>query len=148
MARGKKIAVLVAAVVLVAVLVGSGSTGMKSNSSAKAQVVHVWTTFFAGTTPAPKKVQLLQNGQQFAAIIKAQAGSSLARQTRVTVTKVTFVSSTRAKVVYTIYLAGKPALKNQIGLAVRVGGTWKVGDASFCALLALEGSKPPPCKHV
>jgi hypothetical protein len=44
-------------------------------------------------------------------------------------------------------LGGKPALSNQIGTAVYQDGTWKVGDGSFCQLLALEngGKAPPVC---
>jgi len=60
---------------------------------------------------------------------------------------VTLVSSTTARVVYTITLGGQPALKNQTGTAVRVGGTWKVSDKSFCALLSLEGTKPSVCRR-
>ncbi len=45
---------------------------------------------------------------------------------------------------YDIYLGGKPALSNQTGTAVSQDGTWKVGDVSFCQLLALEnGDKAP-----
>ena len=142
------IAVLALAVIVVAVLVGFGGSGTKtSTANQKDQVVQTWTTFFAGSTPASKKVQLLQDGPRFAPLIKAQAASPLAQQTKAVVTKVTLESPTRAKVLYTIMIAGKPALKNQVGTAVRVGGTWKVGDASFCALLSLQGAMPPVCRH-
>jgi hypothetical protein len=142
------IAVLALAVVVVAALVGFGGSGTKkSTTTQKVQVVQTWTAFFAGSTPASKKVQLLQDGPRFAPLIEAQAASPLAQQTNAVVTKVTLESPTRAKVVYTIMLAGKPALKNQVGTAVRVGGTWKVGDASFCALLSLQGGTPPVCRH-
>jgi hypothetical protein len=33
-----------------------------------------------------------------------------------------------------------------MGVAVRVNRVWKVGDATFCRLLALQGSLPPVCK--
>jgi hypothetical protein len=51
-------------------------------------------------------------------------------------------------VTYDILLAGKPALTHQTGQAVHQDGTWKVGDASFCALLALEnrGKAPSVCR--
>jgi hypothetical protein len=48
------------------------------------------------------------------------------------------VSPTQAKVTYSILIGGSPALSNQTGTAVLQGGTWKVGLASFCGLLALE----------
>ena len=48
---------------------------------------------------------------------------------------------------YDIFIGGKPALSNQTGTAVYQDGTWKVGDGSFCQLLALEngGKAPPAC---
>ena len=43
-----------------------------------------------------------------------------------------------------VLLGTTPALTNRSGVAVYQNGTWKVGDASFCGLLALEnGGKPP-----
>ena len=56
-------------------------------------------------------------------------------------------SATQATVTYDIYLGGKPALSNQTGTAAYQDGTWKVGDGSFCRLLALEngGKAPPVC---
>ena len=48
-------------------------------------------------------------------------------------------------------IGGQSALANQAGVAVLQDGTWKVGLASFCGLLALEnGGKtsglPAACK--
>jgi hypothetical protein len=114
------------------------------SASATAQITANWEAFFNGKTPAAKKIQLLQNGQTFASIINAQAGSSLATSAGAKVSSVTLTSSTQAKVVYDITLSGSTALSNQTGVAVYQGGTWKVGDASFCDLLGLEnGGKPP-----
>jgi hypothetical protein len=124
------------------------SASSVSPAAEKAQITKNWTLFFSGSTPASKKIQLLQNGQRFAAVIRAQVQSPLAQQTKANVIKVTLSSSTTARVIYTITLAGQPALKNQAGTAVRVGGIWKVGDKSFCALLSLEGTKPPACRRV
>jgi hypothetical protein len=61
------------------------------------------------------------------------------------VLSVSLTSKTQAKVRYTITLGGQPALSNQTGVAVLQGGTWKVGDQSFCALLALEQAKASAC---
>jgi hypothetical protein len=57
-------------------------------------------------------------------------------------------SPSQATVVYTVLLAGTPALSNQKGVAVYQDGTWKVGVASFCGLLTLEnsGKTPSVCK--
>jgi hypothetical protein len=67
------------------------------------------------------------------------------------VTKVTLVSPTQAKVTYSILESGQPVLSNQTGVAVYQDGTWKVGIASFCGLLAMENggktsSLPAACK--
>jgi hypothetical protein len=51
---------------------------------------------------------------------------------------VTLVSPARGKVSYSILLGGQPALSGQTGVAVLQDGTWKVGLASFCGLLATE----------
>jgi hypothetical protein len=98
-----------------------------------------------------KRVSLLQDGSQFASIIRSQAGSGLAAQASAKVAKVTVMSPTQAKVGYSILVSGQSALPNQTGVAVLQDGTWKVGVASFCNLLALENggstSKlPPACK--
>jgi hypothetical protein len=64
---------------------------------------------------------------------------------------VTVTSSAQATVIYDILLSGTPVLSNQKGVAVNQGGTWKVGDTSFCALLALQAggstaNLPAACK--
>lgn len=87
----------------------------------------------------------------FATIIKQQAGGGLASTASAKVTKVTVTSPTQAKVTYDILVSGTPALSGKTGVAVKQDGTWKVGVASFCGLLALEnGGKtsglPGPCK--
>jgi hypothetical protein len=124
---------------------GCGGSSKKSTSPTD-QIKQDWAMFFAGSTPVSKKIQLLQNGQRFAQLIQAQASSPLAQQAQVTVTNVVLESPTRAKVTYTILLAGKPALPNQTGTAVRSGGVWQVSDQSFCSLLSLEGAAPPACR--
>jgi hypothetical protein len=98
-----------------------------------------------------QRTSLLEDGQDFAAIIKAQAGSGLASAASAKVTKVTVTSPTQATVAYNILVAGQTALAGQSGTAVLQAGTWKVGLSSFCSLLALEaGGKttglPAQCK--
>ena len=85
------------------------------------------------------KISLLQNGQEFASIINAQAESALARSASAMVTAVKVTSPTQATVTYDILIGGKPALSDQTGTAAYQDGTWKVGDGSFYRLLALEG---------
>lgn len=125
----------------------SPTSSASSTASAVAEVRADWTAFFSGTTPAQRKIALLQNGQTFAALITAQARSPMATSSSAKVLSVALTGSSSAKVGYSILLAGKPALSNQSGTAVLQGGTWKVGDASFCSLLALQngGKAPAPC---
>jgi hypothetical protein len=109
-------------------------------SSAVSTIKANWEAFFSASTPVAKRVALLQNGQLFRSLIAAQAKSSLAASASAKVTKVSNVTSSQAAVTYSIIVAGTPALSNQKGVAVYDGGTWKVGDASFCGLLGLEKS--------
>jgi hypothetical protein len=110
-----------------------------------------WTLFFNPAEPASKRVALLENGQQIASAVSAQATSSTAKESSAKVVSVTVLSTTQAKVVYDILLGGTPALTNQPGTAVYQDGTWKVSLASFCALLTLQSagstsSLPAACK--
>ena len=79
-------------------------------------------------------------------MITALGSSPIAKSTKATVSKVVVESADKATVTYSITLGGQPALTNQTGTAVKVGGQWVVGDASFCQLLALQGAAPPMCK--
>ncbi len=121
------------------------------SASTESVIAANWEAFFSPKTPVDQKINLLQDGQQIASYVKAQASSSLAAQASAKVTSVTLVSSTRAKVVYTILENGKPMLSNQTGVSVYQDGTWKVGLASFCSLMALDAggktsSLPSACK--
>ena len=107
-------------------------------SSAQAAIEANWAAFFLSSTPISRRVALLQNGSQFEPVIKAQAGSALASSATAKVQKVTVESPTQAKVIYSIFVGGSPALANQTGVAVYQNGVWKVGAASFCGLLTVE----------
>jgi len=125
----------------------SSSAPAAAGGNAKAQITTNWEAFFNGQTGAAKKISLLQNGDKFSAIIKAQAGSGLASSAGAKVTAVVVNSATSATVSYDITLSGATALPNQTGTAVYENGTWKVGDVSFCQLLKLEnnGTAPAAC---
>jgi hypothetical protein len=131
---------------LVLALALASGTFSSANSAAVASIKKDWTTFFAGTTSAKAKIALLQNGPSFATIIEGQASSSMAESVKAKVSAVTLTSATKAKVRYSLTLGGEPALTNQTGVAVLQDKTWKVGDQSFCGLLALEQVKTPACK--
>jgi len=153
--------VIVAGLVLITVLVAAAcgssassstptpsATATATSSSAADLVKADWQAFFAGTTPAKTKITLLQNGTAFSKTIQAQAASPIAKGTQAQVTAVKVVSPTKATVTYSILVNGQPALSDQTGEAVLEGGTWKVGTASFQALLAMEqqagGASPSP----
>jgi hypothetical protein len=125
----------------------SSSAPAAAGGNAKALITANWEAFFNGSTGAAKKISLLQNGDKFSAIIKAQAGSGLASTAGAKVTAVVVNSSTSATVSYDITLSGATALANQTGTAVYEDGIWKVGDVSFCQLLKLEnnGTAPSVC---
>jgi hypothetical protein len=116
----------------------SSAPATSGNSAAEKTIAANWVAFFNAKTPTSKRIALLQDGTMFATIIKSQAGSSLAGSASAKVTKVTVVSPTQAKVTYNILVGGQPALSGKSGVAVKQAGTWKVGVASFCGLLALE----------
>jgi len=125
----------------------SSAPAAAGGGNAKAQITTNWEAFFNGQTGAAKKISLLQNGDKFSAIIRAQAGSGLASSAGAKVTAVVVNSATSATVSYDITLSGATALPNQTGTAVYENGMWKVGDVSFCQLLKLEnnGTAPAAC---
>jgi hypothetical protein len=116
----------------------SSSSPGSSGGAAEAAIKKNWVAFFSASTPVSQRVALLQNGSQFASLISAQAKSSLASSASATVSNVSGVTTSQAKVTYSIDVGGTPALSNQKGVAVDQGGTWKVGTSSFCGLLQLE----------
>src|SRR5260370_26048909 len=108
----------------------AGSSGGAS-PAAVAEITQVFVTFFNGATAAATKVSLLQNGQQFAPVIQAQASSPLAKGTTAKVTKVSLTSPAAALVTDPTLLNGHAALPNQIGAAALQGATWQVADSSL-----------------
>ena len=117
----------------------SPSPGGSAMSGDEAEIAANWEAFFSGTTPADRKVELLQDGEQFADMIEARAESPLSQSTTAKVSAVTITSDTEATVTYSILMSGQVVLPDQTGQAVLENGLWKVGAASFQALLALEG---------
>jgi hypothetical protein len=115
-----------------------------SGAAAIAAIKKNWVTFFNGKAPAATKIALVQNGQKFATEINASATSSSAQNAGASVQSVKLTSPTQAAVTYSILLSGTPVLTKQKGTAVYQDGTWKVGQGSFCSLLALEGGGKAP----
>ena len=123
----------------------SSSGEPTSGSGAISAIEANWATFFNAKTPVSKRLALLEDGQEFAPVIKAQAGTGLAAEATSKVTHVSLTGTDQAAVTYDILVGGKPALSNRSGVAVYQDGVWKVGVASFCALLKLEQASVPAC---
>jgi hypothetical protein len=118
----------------------SATGGGAGSGGAAATIKTNWEAFFSASTPVARRVALLQNGQLFQSLIAAQSKSTIASSAAAKVTRVSNVTSSQAVVTYSITLGGQSVLSGQKGVAVNEGGTWKVGDASFCGLLGLEKS--------
>ena len=159
--RGRAIRVAAAIGFGAALVTGvAGCTSSDDNSSSSSSATTVSTTpssgeakavddafvaFFSGETSGAEKITLVENGEAFADTINAQADSPLSKSTTASVTNVDLDAPGHATVTYTISMNGQPALVDQMGEAVQVNGQWKVSQASFCALLMLEGNPPPVC---
>jgi hypothetical protein len=129
----------------------SASAEPTTGAAAIAAIKANWAAFFSSKTPIARRLALLQNGQQFAPVISAQAKQALAQSATSQATAVTLTGTSQASVTYAILVGGKPALSGQHGVAVYQNGVWKVGVSSFCGLLKLEnnGSSsglPAACK--
>jgi hypothetical protein len=125
---------------------GSSSHSSTTNATAEAQaeIRSAYQKFFSPQTSLSDRVAVLQNGSQFKSVVQAFASNPLASKVNVTVSSVKLEGQDKAKVVYILKL-GSAGLPKQTGTAVRQNGTWKVGYASLCKLVALNGSAPPAC---
>jgi hypothetical protein len=131
------------------VLAGCGASMHTSTSgntaAAQAQIKSAYAKFFSGKTPVPDRVAVLQNGSKFEGLVTSFAANPLAKNVSVKVSSVKLQGQGKARVVYTVKLGGV-GLPQQTGTAVLQHGSWKVGDASLCKLVALQGSTPSVCK--
>jgi hypothetical protein len=133
------------AVVLVLVLALSACGGSGGGSSdASAQIKSAYEQFFSPKTSVPDRVAVLQDGPRFKKLVASFASNPLAKNVTVDVSSVQ-QSGNHAKVVYTVKFGGT-SLPKQTGTAVLQDGKWKVGFASLCKLVALQGSVPSACK--
>ncbi|MGE5131883.1 MAG: hypothetical protein ACM32E_03120 [Gemmatimonadota bacterium] len=127
------------------------ATAPVTGTAARAAVTSVWEEFFNARTPTRRRVVLLQNGPAFRQVLATQARLPVAAAATARVSRVVVQAPGRARVTCTILASGQPVLSNQAGVAVYSGGTWKVGQASFCRLLVLEyggstSSLPAVCR--
>jgi hypothetical protein len=110
----------------------------RTGPAAAAAVKAMWQTFFNGAVPIPRRLELLQDGQQFASFVHSQAKTSLGSLVLAASGKVSAVRlqpADHASVTYSILLGGKTVAKNLSGTAVYIAGGWKVAVTTFCALV-------------
>lgn len=113
----------------------TASSSAAAGGSAVAQITANWEAFFNPATPNSKRVQLLENGSEFASAISAFSASPLAQQVSSKVDSVSVTSATKANVKYDLTAAGTSVASGQTGTSVLQDGVWKVGDDVFCGLL-------------
>ena len=113
----------------------TASSSAAAGGSAVAQITANWEAFFNPATPNSKRVELLENGAQFASAISAFSGSPLASAVSSKVDSVALTSATKANVKYDLTAAGTSVATGQTGTSVLQDGVWKVGDDVFCGLL-------------
>jgi hypothetical protein len=116
-----------------------------STADAQAQIRSAYEQFFSPHTPLGDRVAVLQNGPKFKTVVASFASNPLAKNVNVKISSVKLENGDRARVVYTVKFGGT-SLPTQTGTAVLQNGTWKVGFASLCRLVALGGSTPAACK--
>jgi hypothetical protein len=121
------------------------TTNGNSAAEAQAQIKSAYQKFFSGKTSVSDREAVLQDGSKFKSVIEAFASNPLAKNVSVTVSSVKLQGADNAKVVYIVKL-GSTGLPKQLGTAVLQDGTWKVGDASLCKLVSLQGTTPSACK--
>lgn len=113
----------------------TASSSAAAGGSAVAQITANWEAFFNPATPNSKRVQLLENGSEFASAINAFSASPLAQSVSSKVDSVSLTSATKANVKYDLTAAGTSVATGQTGTSVLQNGVWKVGDDVFCGLL-------------
>jgi hypothetical protein len=128
------------------------SAGTGGSSSAVSEITTNWNTFFNSSTPNSKRVQLLENGEQFSSAINSLSSTPLASGLSSKVDSVSVTSATKATVKYDLSALGQTVAKGSTGSSVLQNGTWKVGDDVFCGLLTqaktfgLSVTVPSVCK--
>ena len=141
----RRLAPVLVAVLALSACGGSSHTSTNGDRAAKVDITSAYEEFFSPDTSLSDRVGLLQNGPKFKSVVQGFASNPLAKNVSATVSSVTLQGADKAKVVYVVKLGGA-ALPKQTGSAVKENGIWKVGDASLCRLIALQGSTPSACK--
>jgi hypothetical protein len=141
----RRVALVIVAGLALAGCGSSSHTSTNADRAAKVDITSAYEEFFSSQTSLSDRVGLLQNGPKFKSVVQAFASNPLAKNVSATVSSVILQGADKAKVVYIVKLGGAP-LPKQTGTAVKENGTWKVGAASLCNLIAQQGSTPSACK--
>jgi hypothetical protein len=138
----RMVRMLLVASVGVALLGAACGGGGESTADKKAKITANWEAFFNPDTPTPKRLSLLENGDtaKLKAVAQAAEANPQAKATKAKVKTIT-ITGDSAAVTYDLLSTqnNTPLLPNAQGKAVKVKGTWKVSQQSFCALIALGG---------
>lgn len=105
-------------------------------------------TFFAADTTTQQRESLLQNGAQFAQVIKTGFMQLNSDMPSVVINSVSFPSSKLADVNFTVDLKGQAVLKNQSGQALLINNSWEVSDSTLCSLISTIGQTPSVCYNI
>ncbi|WP_019929248.1 hypothetical protein [Nocardia sp. BMG111209] len=148
--RFPRVVAAVAAVATVVTLAGCGGSSKIANNTGtspevRQAVIDTYDRFFSTSIPVEEKPALLENGQAFTQALNDRAESVVAKKSRVTVSDVASTGPNSADVIFTVSFGGLPMLRNRKGGAIRTDGTWQVTQATFCALLQMQGGAPPVC---
>ena len=123
----------------------SSESGTKADAVVFAAVKHAYETFFNYHTSLAVATTLIQHSTALRTLLQAQSVAARTQKPTAVVSAVTVLSSTVAKVVWTLSVGGSPTLPNTSGFAVKEGGKWKVSAQTFCALVSLAGTPPAVC---
>jgi len=138
----RMVRMLLVALVGVALLGAACGSSGESTATTKAKITTNWEAFFNPDTPTAKRLSLLENSDtaKIKAIALAQESNPQAKATKAKVKSIT-VNGDNASVTYDFVSTqnGSPILPNAQGKALKIKGTWKVSQQTFCALIALGG---------
>jgi hypothetical protein len=123
---------------LVAAACGSGGSS-ESPAQAKAKITANWQKFFDPSVPVAQKTDIIENYNGLKPILDAQTNNPQAKNIKAAVKDVTLQGDNKATVRYDIVNAqtNDPLLPNASGQAVKLNGTWKVSQQTFCQLIKL-----------